>query len=244
MKYLKYRVKAIVYLTLLLLFNVQGVNSMGLRSFVALPVDKSGYVVRFSYEGSVDGGRDTFITSAAYGLSRNNALLIGIPYTLSSTDGSGVGDLSAIYRLTVLQDDFYAGTSRLALLAGALVPGTNARDPAVQAGFVYTHFKNRHEFDIDLLYQAGVAQRPDSGRYDISWQYRLSPSARPDWGIVSELNLVTELNGRWNEVDKLTHQLTLGLQWVNPRWVIEGGFIQNISNNNNSTIILSTRFHF
>lgn len=223
---------------------MQSVNSMGLRSFVALPVDKNGYVVRFSYEHLTGGDKDTFITSVAYGLSSDKTLLIGIPYKLSSNDGADVGDLSALYRLTVLQDDFFAGTSRLALLAGAIVPGDNDRDPAIQAGFVYTFFKNRYELDFDALYQAGVEHRPDSGRYDISWQYRLSPSSRPDWGIVSELNTVAELNGRWSEGHKITHQVTLGLQLVNPRWVIECGFIQNITNNTDSSVMLSTRFHF
>lgn len=244
MKKLKNSIKSITSITLVSLLNMQSVNSMGLRTFVALPIDLHGYVVRFSYEHLTGGDRDNFITSAAYGLTNDKALLIGIPYKLSSNNGDSFGDLSALYRHTVIQDDFFSGTSRLALLGGAIVPNNSVRDPAVQAGFVYTFFKDRYEFDIDALYQAGVDNRPDSGRYDISWQYRLSPSFYPYWGIEPELNAITELNGRWEEGNEVTHQITIGLQLVNPTWVIEGGFVKNISNNNDLSVMLSTRFHF
>ncbi len=217
---------------------------MGLRSLVALPIDLGGSVIRFSYEHLTDGGRDVFISSAAYGLTKDNALLIGVPYQVTPSDGERFGDLSVLFRHTVLQDDFFSGTSRLALLAGVVVPSDNEREPAVQAGFVYTFFKNKNEFDIDLLYQLGIDNRPDHGRYDLSWQYRISPSLLPDWGIVSQLNTVAELNGRWQQGNEMTHQVTLGLQWVNPRWVIEGGAIKSITNNHELSLILSTRFHF
>lgn len=241
---LKISIKSIASITLVSMLNVQTANSMSLRSFVALPIDQHGYVVRFSFEHLTGGDRDTFITSAAYGLTHDKALLIGIPYKVKPSDGDRFGDLSALYRHTVIQDDFFSGTSRLALLAGAIVPSDNDRDPAVQVGFVYTFFKNRYEVDIDALYQAGVDNRPDSGRYDISWQYRLSPSFYPDWGIESELNAVTELNGRWKEGNEITHQVTIGLQLVNPTWVIEGGFVKDLNNNNDLSLLLSTRFHF
>lgn len=244
MKKLKNSLTSVASITLLSLLSVQNANSMGLRSFVALPIDKHGYVIRFSYEHLTGGNRDNFITSAAYGLSSDQALLFGIPYKIKPSDGDRFGDLSALYRHTVIQDDFFSGTSRLALLAGAIIPSDNDRDPAVQAGFVYTFFKDRYEFDIDALYQAGVDNRLDSGRYDISWQYRLSPSLYPDWGIESELNTVTELNGRWKEGNEITHQITIGLQLVNPAWVIEGGFVKNLNNNNDLSFLLSTRFHF
>jgi len=244
MRKLKNSIKSIANITLVLSLNVQSANSMGLRSFVALPVDRQGYVVRFSYEHLRGGDQDAFITSAAYGLTNDIALLIGIPYKLSSNNGDSFGDLSALYRHTVIQDDFFSGTARLALLAGAIVPSDNERDPAVQAGFVYTFFENRYEFDIDALYQTGIDNRLDTGRYDISMQYRLLPSFYPDWGIESELNAVTELNGRWKKGNEITHQVTIGLQLVNPRWVIEGGLIKDISNNNDLSFLLSTRIHF
>ena len=244
MKKLKNNFKSIASITLVSMLNVQSANSMVLRSFVALPVDLHGYVVRFSYEHIAGGDRNNFITSGAYGLSNDQALLFGIPYKVTPSDGDRFGDLSALYRHTVIQNDFFSGTSRLALLAGAIVPSDNDRDPAVQTGFVYTFFKDRYEFDIDALYQAGVDNRPDSGRYDLSMQYRLSPAFYPDWGIESELNTVTELNGRWKEGNEITHQVTIGLQLVNRTWVIEGGLVKNLSNNNDLSFILSTRIHF
>lgn len=236
--------KFIVSLTLASLLTVEGVSGMGLRSFVALPVDLNGYVVRFSYEHLTAHNKDTFITSAAYGLTHEKTLLFAIPYINAADGKESFGDISALYRQTILQNDFYSGTSRLALLGGAIIPSDTNRDSAIQAGFVYTFFKDRYEFDLDAIYQAGIDNRPDSGRYDISMQYRLSPSLYPEWGIATELNAVTELNGRWKEGNEITHQITLGLQLVNPRWVIEGGIIKDINNDNNLSVMLSTRFHF
>ncbi|GAW94883.1 MULTISPECIES: hypothetical protein [Colwellia] len=252
MKKLTTSLSAIANITLLSLLNVPNAHSMGLRSFVALPLDKHGYVVRFLYEHITGSSSGNFHTSTAYGLSNDQALLFSIPYKITANDENHFGELSALYRHTVMQDDFFSGTARLALLAGAIVPmnnvpsdaSDNVREPAVQAGFVYTFFQGRHEFDIDALYQAGINSRADSGRYDISWQYRLSPSVYPDWGIGSELYVVTELNGRWQEADEITHQVTLGLQWLQPTWVIEGGIVKNLTNNNDLTVLFSSRFHF
>ncbi|KGJ99185.1 hypothetical protein [Thalassotalea sp. ND16A] len=244
MQELKNRIKLFAILALISLLYVQNANGMGMRSLVALPIDKGGYVIRFSYESLTDGERDVFISSAAYGLTKDKALLIGMPYQITPGARNRVGDFSVLYRHTVLQDDFFSGTSRFALLGGVVVPSDNDREPAIQAGFVYTLFKNKHEFDIDVLYREGIDNRPSNGQYDLSWQYRLSPSQLPDWGIVSQLNTVAELNGRWQEGNEMTNQVTLGLQWVHPRWVIEGGVIKNITNNNELSLILSTRFHF
>ena len=94
---------------------------------------------------------------------------------------------------------FWFLTTGLVFLGGVIIPADDNRDGAGQAGFDFTHVKNRNEIDIDALYQAGSNNRSDSGRYDISWQYRLSPTERSDWGITQELNSVLELNSRWNE---------------------------------------------
>ena len=56
--------------------------------------------------------------------------------------------------------------------------------------------------------------------------------------------MVTELGGRWQAGDKITHQVTLGLQWVQSTWVIEGGIVRNLSSNDDLTLLLSSRFHF
>jgi len=219
-------------------------NSMGLRSFVALPVEKGGAVVRFSLEHAEDADTDTLSTSAAYGISDRQTLLLGLPYRLSPAGSNRQGDISVLYRHIVRQEDSLSGTKRLGLLAGGIVPTDTERDAAIQAGFVYTYFKNQHEVDLDALYQAGIDDRADSGRYDLSWQYRLLPAKRPDWGIVKELYSVMELNGRWKEGSNITHQITAGVQWVHQKWVLEGGIIKDLNNDNEQRYLFSTRFHF
>lgn len=238
------RLKLTATIAMAVLLLSQPVNGMGLRSFVALPVDVNGKVIRFSWEHQPDIKRNYFITSGVYGLSRDKAILLAIPYK-SSTDGSdSFGDLSALFRYTILQKDVFSGTSRLGFLSGVTVPVNNENDPAIQAGIVYTYFKNRVEIDIDAVYQAGTGNLPDTGRYDISLQYRLAPSIYREWGLETEVNVVTELNGRWTEGNKVTRQITLGLQLIDSVWVIEGGIIKGINNNYDTGVILSARFHF
>ena len=216
--------------------------AMGLKTFVALPVEKGGAVGRFSLNSNEDS--DTFVSSGAYGLDAKKALLFSLPYRLSSSGGQRVGDISALYRQITYQKDRASGTDRLGLLVGAVIPTQSQRDSAVQTGFVFTHYKHRNEIDIDALYQMGLGSRFDSGRYDISWQYRLLPKERPDWGIVKELNSVIELNGRWQENNEITHQITVGLQQTYKKWVVEGGVTKDINNDNKLSYIVSTRFHF
>ncbi len=228
----------------LCLVITDNIHGMGLRSFVALPVEKGGAVIRLSFEHVEDANTDSLTTSAAYGLTATQTLLLGMPYRLSASEESRQGDVSVLYRHIVSQEDSPSGTDRLGLLGGVIVPTESDRETAVQAGFVFTHFKNRHEIDIDALYQVGVGSRADSGLYDISWQYRLSPIERPDWGITQEINTVLELNGRWNQGKNMTHQVTAGLQWIHQKLVIEGGIVKDINNNNETRYILSTRFHF
>ena len=57
-------------------FAVSG-YSMGLRSFVALPVEKNGAVARLTLERTK--GTDTLKTSTAYGVSAHQTLLFRIP---------------------------------------------------------------------------------------------------------------------------------------------------------------------
>ena len=217
---------------------------MGLRSFVALPVEKGGSVIRLTFGREKDADRNTLITSAAYGLSGKQTLLLGVPYRLSPTGGNRQGDISVLYRHIVWQKDHFSGTERLGLLGGIIAPTDDDRDSAIQAGFVFTHVKNRHEIDIDTIYQAGTEDRNDSGRYDLSWQYRLQPVEYPEWGIQPEINTVLELNGRWNEGSTVTHQFTVGLQWVHQKWVVEGGVVQDLNNADEMSYLISTRFHF
>lgn len=217
---------------------------MGLRSLVALPVDTSGIVTRFSLESSDEAERDDLVISAAYGISASQTLLFGQTYRIDPAGSDRSGDLSLLYRHIVSREDFFAGTNRLGLLVGVLAPAQSSQDSALQAGLVYTHFKNSNEIDSDLVYRIGNGDRPDSARYDISWQYRLMPARRPAWGLTPEVYTVLELNGRWRDNTETAHQLTAGLQWIHPQLVIEGGVVRDISNGDDTIILLSTRLHF
>ena len=218
--------------------------AMGLRSFVALPIEKGGSVVRLQVERNNDTDVDTAITNVAWGLSHNQTLLFGLPYRLSPSGENRLGDFSALYRRIVWQDDHREGTSRLGLLGGVILPTDSSRDEAIQAGLVATFYRGRVEWDFDALYQSGFDQRRDTARYDISRQYRLTPAEYPEWGIGSEWDIVTELNGRWAEGNEIIHQVTLGLQWIHQKWVLESGVIQDLNGPEATRFLLSTRFHF
>ena len=217
---------------------------MGLRSLVALPVDKGGSVFRFSLQSAEEAEVDSLIINTAYGISADQTLLLGLPYRIEPAGEDRTGDLSVLYRHIVSRKDYLEGTDRLGLLLGALLPSQSENDSAVQAGLVFTHFKNRNEIDGDLVYRFGNGERRDSARYDLSWQYRLGPARRPDWGLAPELNSVLELNGRWQEDEDVVHQATVGLQWIHPRLVLEGGIVRDISNGDETLVLLSTRLHF
>ena len=219
------------------------VQAMGLRSFVALPVEKGGQVLRASVEHNDDTDTTYSALNLAYGVSHTQTLLLGVPYRLSSGEGDRLGDVSALYRHIVLQADTASGTDRFGLLGGVMVPTDSDRDGAVQAGGVFTHFRGRYELDLDVLYQQGLDDRENSARYDISWQYRLSPTEYPEWGLPVEWYLVTELGGRWRQGSGTTHQFTLGVQRVASRWVFEGGIIADLNHPDHTRFLFSIRYH-
>ncbi len=218
--------------------------SMGLRSFVALPVEKGGQILRLQMERNDDSDVNTAIASLAYGLSGKQTLMFGLPYQVSPGGSDQLGDLSALYRHIVWQVDAPGRTSRLGLLGGAVIPTESGRDGAIQAGAVATFYRGRYAWDLDVLYQSGRADRPDAGRYDISWQYRLTPAEYPDWGLVPEWDVVLELGGRYSEGQSTTHQATGGLQWVHRRWVLEGGLTKDLNGPRDRRALVSFRWHF
>lgn len=218
-------------------------RGMGLRSFVALPVEKGGTVLRGTVEHNEDTDLSASTISTAYGIGPRQTLFIGVPYRLSSGDGDRLGDLSALYRHIVSQTDTADGTDRAGLLGGALIPTDSGRDGGTQVGAVYTRFRGRNEIDLDVLYQQGLGDRDNAGRYDLSWQHRVHPRVYPEWGLHEEWYVVTELGGRWREGNSLVHQFTLGFQRVAKRWVFEGGVIQDLNAPNHTQFLLSIRFH-
>lgn len=240
----KPRKPAVPLLALGVLIAPTLVNAMGLRSFVALPLEEGGTVLRLFAERNTDTDVDMLTTELAYGLSGTQTLFFGLPYRLSPAGSDRTGDLSALYRHIVWQVDDEMGTSRLGLLGGAVLPTESSRDGQLQAGAVATFFRRRYEWDLDLLYQKGLDQARDSGRYDVSWQYRLAPATYPEWGIGSEWDSVLELNGRWSEGNETIHQFTAGLQWIHRRWVLEGGVVRDLNGPKDRRFVLSTRVHF
>ncbi|UTW08939.1 hypothetical protein [Pseudomonas benzenivorans] len=211
-------------------------SAMGLRSFVALPLEKGGTVLRplVEYNGEADTTQLT--TELGYGLSANQTLLLALPYRLAGGQGERIGDLSALYRHQLWSADSYSGTTRWSLLGGAFVDRDGKLRP--QLGTVATWFHDRHEIDADLLAAGSGSGAPRSGRYDLSWQYRLNPGDRVWWMSV------LELGGRWQEGHRATQQLTMGLQRIEGRWVIEGGVVRDLNNDHDTSTLLGVRFHF
>ena len=224
--------------------SVPAVYAMGLRSFVALPVDKGGMVVRLQYQRNTSTSTDVLVTNVAYGLSGQQTLLFGLPYRLSPGGKDRTGDLIALYRHIVWQDDTVAGTRRIGLLGGVVIPTESDRDARLQAGAVATFYQGRTEWDIDALWIQGLDDATNRARYDIAWQYRLSPAAYPDWGIGQEWVLDLELGGRWEEGNSMVHQVTIGLQSIHRQWVFEAGVVQDLNGPDDTRLIFSTRFHF
>ena len=217
---------------------------MGLRSFVALPVDKNGAVVRALYQRNTNTDTDVLVTNVAYGLSGKQTLLLALPYRLSPSGAERSGDLSALYRHIVWQDDLIQGTRRLGLLGGLVIPTKSDRDARIQVGAVATFFEGRTEWDLDALWIEGLNDAENSARYDIAWQYRLSPGVYPEWGIAHEWHIDLELGGRWNEGNTMVHQATIGLQSIHRQWVFEGGVVQDLNGPDEMQYILSARLHF
>lgn len=227
-----------------LMLSSAGARAMGLRSFVALPLEKGGTVLRLFDEYDADRDVNVLTTNLAYGISGTQTLFFALPYRLSPTGGNQLADLNVLYRHIVWQVDDDVGTSRLGLLGGVVVPTDNNRDARVQAGAVATFFRRRHEWDLDALWVQGLDNAPNAARYDISWQYRLTPATYPDWGAATEWDGVLELNGRWVQGNAFVHQFTAGLQWIHQRWVLEGGVVQDLNGPQDTRFVLSTRIHF
>jgi hypothetical protein len=216
--------------------------AMGLRSFVALPVDKGGTVVRAQYQYNSD--TEVLVANAAYGISSKQTLLLGLPYRVSPGGTDRTGDLSALYRHIIWQDDTIAGTRRLGLLGGMVIPTGGSHDAHIQAGVVATFYQGRTEWDLDALWTEGLDDATDWARYDIAWQYRLSPTVYPEWGLEQEWTLDLELGGRWEEGNAMVHQATVGLQSIHRQWVFEAGVVQDLNETDDTLLILGTRFHF
>lgn len=219
---------------------------MGLRSFVALPVNKGGTVARLVLNEIPQTNNDRLIANLAYGLDNKQAFFLGVPYRIADAKGDRLGDVSLLYRNLVWQDiESPIQSSRFGILLGGVVPTDSDRDPRISAGLVYTYVNDKHEIDADILWQQGLEDAPNALRYDLSYQYRIFPVEYPEWGLSTLVNGVLEFAGRGVEGNTVVQQLTGGLQWVvTPRWVLEGGVTQDLNGPHDTNYIFSTRFHF
>ena len=232
-------------LVLGLLLAADAASGMGLRSLVALPVERGGNVVRGLWARNTDTAVEQLNLGLAHGLSGRQTLLLGLPYRLSPGGADRTGDVSVLYRHTVWQRDRLGGTRRLALLGGALVPTDASRDLRAQAGAVATFFGRRTETDLDLVWQDGRGASPTRLRYDLAWQYRLWPARHTGWSAdATEWDLDLELGGRHTAGAGTTRQATVGLQWIHARWVLEGGVVKDLNKEKQRQILMSVRVHF
>jgi len=215
---------------------VSPASAMGLRAFVALPLEQGGSVVRPLLEHDRDANTTQLTTEFAYGLSATQTLMFALPYRVSGGSGRRTGDLMAFYRHQLWSADTAAGTARWSLLGGAVVDHDGHARP--QLGTVATWFRDRHEIDADLVAVGRGNGNPASGRYDLSWQYRLNPGERAWWMSV------LELGGRWQVGGTTTQQFTVGLQRIDGPWVIEGGIVHDVNNRHDTSVLLGVRYHF
>jgi hypothetical protein len=179
-----------------------------------------------------------------YGLTPRQTLIIGVPYRKLELGGDGFGYVTALYRGTVYQHDRPNATRRIAVIGGIRVPTDSDLDPQIAAGVVATLYQQRSEWDFDLVWMEGTGRSGNNARYDVSWQYRLTPSEYPEWGIPTEWESVVELGGRYTEGSEMVHQLTVGALWVHPSWVLEAGIIQDLNGPGATSLLLGIRKHF
>jgi len=118
---------------------------MGLRSFIALPINKNGVVTRFVVDEVPDTNNGQLTANIAYGIDSTQTFFLAAPYRLSSGEGDHLGDIGLLYRNIIWQDIDSNKPTRLGLLAGTAIPTENNRDPKASVGFVVTHFNDRHD---------------------------------------------------------------------------------------------------
>lgn len=220
------------------------VYGMGLRSIAAMPVGKASAILRVQLIRNDDADMETLMTNLAYGIDGKQTLMLGLPYRISPAGKDRLGDASLLYRYEIYSDYSKDGQMRLGLLAGAVVPTESDNDTRAQFGGVSIFTYKRHELDASLLWVDGPGITPKTGRYDISWQYRLAPAARPQWDLVPEWYSVVEYGGRWTEGIGTKEQATIGLQRVVERYVIEAGIVRDLEQPKHTQYIVSTRIRF
>ena len=216
----------------------------GLRSLVALPLEPGGIVTRLQVVRASSPDNTTVTGTVLYGLTTRQTLIFSVPYRDLERGDDGFGYLTGLYRRTVYQHDEPNATRRIAVIGGLRVPTDSDLDPQISAGLVATVYRRRSEWDFDLVWMEALGRSGNNARYDVSWQYRLTPSEYPEWGIPTEWQSVIELGGRYAEGTEMVHQLTVGALWVHPSWVLETGIIQDLNGPDTTSFLLGIRKHF
>ena len=236
--------RALSWLVALACLSGPAAHAGGLRSLVALPLEPGGVVTRLQIVGSLTPDNTTIAGTILYGLTTRQTLIIGVPYRNLEFGDDGFGYVTGFYRGIVYQYDEPNATRRVAVIGGLRIPTDSSLDPQIAAGLVATVYKQRSEWDFDIVWMEGLGRSGNNARYDISWQYRLTPAEYPEWGIPTEWESVVELSGRYAEGSEMVHQLTLGALWVHPSWVLEAGVIQDLNGPDATSFLLGIRKHF
>lgn len=216
----------------------------GLRSLVALPLEPGGIIARLQVVDSFSPDNILISGTLLYGLTTRQTLILNVPYRNLEHADDGFGYVTGLYRGTVYQHDEPNATRRIAVIGGIRVPTDGNLDTQISAGMVATMYKQRSEWDIDLVWMQGLGRGGNNARYDVSWQYRLSPPNYPEWGIPTEWQSVVELGGRYAEGSETVHQFTVGALWIHPSWVLEAGLIQDLNGAGVTSFLLGVRKHF
>lgn len=167
---------------------------------------------------------------------------------------AGVGDIRVFIKQRLWRRDRLGETDRIALLGGVEFPtgdtdekdglgklpkalqlGSGSWDPFV--GGIFTHQEQRFEFSQDFVYQFNTAKGTfafgDELSHNTGIWFRIWPWELPEAGVPSQIQAVLELNGVWNQKNKLDGDhlggsggyvlyLSPGLQWVGSWWILEG----------------------
>jgi hypothetical protein len=199
------------------------VLATGVRSFIALPVEQGGQVLRVLAER--DDGRDlsSFNLNAAYGITSGDTLLFGLPLRWVDGGQGRDGPVSLLYRRTLWRRDQPSGTTRFASLIGVAIPVEGGGSSQVPIGAVFTHYRGRTQWDVDALWLPARGASAARGRYDIAWDYRIAPAVYPDWGQVGEWHLIAELSGRYQAGVGTRNRLLAAGRYVRRAWLLEFG---------------------
>lgn len=220
--------------------------AMPIATEVALPVAQDQGIVRI--KSTVNSQKTTNLFALGYGLHADTTLIVMLPYVHSS-DASGLSDVPILLRQTLVKSDGQLRTLRLAALGGIEIPiwhdSISQKNFGLRVGGVFTLQGNRHEVDVDLIYSrkipSGDFNKGNALSYDLAYQFRFYPWALAEEGVSSQWNLDFELNGAYEEHDKVgsTEQastggqhlyLSSGIQWVTTSLVLEALYQIPISN--------------